>query len=160
MSPAIAIASRRPAQAIVPIGSGRYVYVTTIQTSGSAGNSAASIAKITRRMTRLPAGPSVPKSAVRSSSNEAIGGLSSGPRDGPHRDLKHEGPALCGRVVVQRVRPRDRIHRRHDKHHGSPRVLLSDPIDHRRREEMMDRDDPSAPVRGVVDPDDLRVPPA
>src|SRR2546422_9602148 len=75
MSPTTAIASRRPAHATGPsISAGRYVYVTTIQTSGRAGNNAASRAKMITRITRLPTGPSDPNSAVRSSSREAIGG--------------------------------------------------------------------------------------
>src|SRR2546428_11775966 len=98
MSPTTAIASRRPAHATGPsISAGRYVYVTTTQTSGRAGDNAASRAKMITRITRLPTGPSDPNSAVRSSSREAIGGAPSAARRGYQVGLEWEGRVpLCG----------------------------------------------------------------
>src|SRR2546430_13347582 len=109
MPPTTAIASRRPAHATGPsISAGRYVYVTTIQTSGRAGNNAASRAKMITRITRLPTGPSDPKSEVRSSSREAIGGPPYNPQ--MERILVREktGPALCRLFEVHEVQPPSR----------------------------------------------------
>src|SRR2546422_3203917 len=100
MSPTTAIASRRPAHATGPsISAGRYVYVTTIQTSGRAGNNAASRAKMITRITRLPTGPSDPNSAVRSSSREAIGGPHMSPPEGINPHLLEAGRAFVWVVL-------------------------------------------------------------
>src|SRR3989475_6506730 len=77
-SPAIATARRRTAHTVGSMTPGRYVYVTTIHNSGSAGNNAASTAKITRRASRLPVGPREANRAARNSSREAIRGPQSG----------------------------------------------------------------------------------
>src|SRR2546425_9280043 len=99
MSPTTAIASRRPAHATGPsISAGRYVYVTTIQTSGRAGNNAASRAKMSTRITRLPTGPIDRNSAVRSSSREAIGGA----RQLPVIDIR-EPQRTIGPFVAEEV---------------------------------------------------------